>query len=357
MQGAGNNMLSTAELETFLSSGAVFGTAEDGLTIGWGKQIWTSTPSKKHPSSFYFPDFFLKQETPWLSFEHQIKLIPQELLAVLPSVIDKDPFIGWKTHSKDIFLQSIEQLKQIFIEGILVKAVPYVIDEAAASMSATRLVKSLSSALNYICNHPGYIYGFWNGSQGLLGVTPEILFSLKQIKKKWILQSMALAGTAKDPKQIASAKNLHEHAIVVEGISSVLSHFGCVEVGAQQILQLPGLSHLMTPLTLQIDAPPSFIFLVQALHPSPALGAFPKASGKQWLENYAKLIARQRYGAPIALLTNGSIQCCVGIRSVQWIASKLFIGAGCGVIKTSDPQEEWLEIEMKLHAIKELLAL
>ncbi len=350
-------MLSTAELETFISSGAVFGTAADSLTIGWGEQLWTATPSKNHPSSFYFPDFFLKHETPWLSFEHQIKLTPKELLSILPSAIAKDPSIQWKTHSKSLFFRSIKQLKQAFAEGILVKAVPYVIDEAPVSMSAAQLTKSLSSALNYTCNHPGHIYGFWNSSQGLLGVTPEILFSLKQAEKKWTLQSMALAGTAKDPEQIASAKNLHEHAIVVEGISSTLSHFGCVEIGPQQILQLPGLSHLMTLLTLQTDAPPSFIYLVQALHPSPALGAFPKAPGDQWLENYAKLIERQRYGAPIALLDKGTVKCCVGIRSVQWISSKLFIGAGCGVIKTSNPQEEWSEIEMKLHAIKELLAL
>ena len=89
---------------------------------------------------------------------------------------------------------------------------------------------------------------------------------------------------------------------------------------------------------------------VKKLHPTPALGAFPKKAGAEWLLGYQKKVDRKSYGAPFGYYHPPSqkVTCIVAIRQIQWGNRKIRIGAGCGVIAQSSLEKEWQEILLKI---------
>jgi menaquinone-specific isochorismate synthase len=245
-----------------------------------------------------------------------------------------------------------------FSSGELQKAVPYIFESTPHTMTRPQLLLSLKCLLNYIIKYPAYVYGFWGGSKGILGATPEILFRLKE---KNLLETIACAGTAKpeDVETMLSTKNRHEHQLVVDGLTTSLTPYGKMQIHPIVPLALPGITHLTTPISIALNSKPDFIHLVETLHPTPALGAYPRHAGMKWLRTYARKIRRLRFGAPAGYFNPTSEEncCCVSIRNVQWDAQQMRIGAGCGVVQASCARAEWEEICLKLFATKEMLCL
>ena len=92
------------------------------------------------------------------------------------------------------------------------------------------------------------------------------------------------------------------------------------------------------------------------MHPTPALGAFPRRPGMEWLKEYQQKIDRRRFGAPVGYaIEDAQAKCYVAIRNVQWTKNQMLLAAGCGIVATSQYDAEWAEIKLKLQAIKEML--
>lgn len=328
-------------------SGAVASLPDKKLLVGYGGFEWNEQPKSGIPN-FYFPDFFLINTRPWLHFEHYQYFTINEFLHPLNQA-DSGSQIFWEMTHQELFYHQFDQLQQQFTTSQLQKAVPYAFSYAKQSMP---LETSLKRALKTISNYPCYLYGFWNQEEGMLGVTPEILLS----RSGPDIQTMALAGTCRKGRTFTS-KDEREHQLVVEGIKEALGCYGTISIGKMETLELPTLHHLHTPITIQLNHEVEWTDLVRALHPTPALGAFPKANGAKWLADYAVQIPRGRYGAPAGVVHDQIAHFVVAIRNVQWNQDGLRIGAGCGVIKESNCDQEWQEIQLKLHAIQESLAL
>ncbi len=356
-------MLSISDLNLFLNSGAIFSLRPGWLILAWGAKKWQMTPSP-NSTSFYCPDFFLDQKTPWLIYTYQAEIEVSTLLTDLTSFTCQKQEIKWKEANQAAFMTTVQELKILLTSGDLLKAVPYVKETAIIAKNSTYLISLLKSALTSFMKAPfftHYLYGFWDDQQGILGVTPEYLFTLEKGEASWHLKSMALAGTAKSAHELYTIKNLREHALVVEHIQTALTSFGEVNQGTIQTLQLTHLAHLMTPFHLITQQASDFEQLVKALHPTPALGAYPLENGLSWLLAYQQTMPRQRYGAPIGFVSQNQAHCYVAIRNVQWTnrvsTSQLQLHAGCGIVAASEAEEEWQEIQLKLQAIKQLLNL
>ncbi|HEY4831978.1 MAG TPA: chorismate-binding protein, partial [Waddliaceae bacterium] len=99
-----------------------------------------------------------------------------------------------------------------------------------------------------------------------------------------------------------------------------------------------------------------FIEVVEMLHPTPALGAFPRILGKTWLMDYQTKMNRGRYGAPVGYYypSKEEGECFVAIRNVQWVGPEAQIGAGCGIVAQSVFEQEWDEIQLKIQSIKSM---
>ncbi len=87
-------------------------------------------------------------------------------------------------------------------------------------------------------------------------------------------------------------KLLNEHQIVVDDLCSRLKNLGTVTKGALQVLKLPLLSHLYTPIEVRVKDQIFFEDVVKKMHPTPALGGFPKEQAWKWLSNYDSVISR-----------------------------------------------------------------
>jgi len=356
------NVKETNFLNEWIESGTLISSGVGRLLIGWGKRRWLKSPSTDTAiPSFYFPDFFLKAKTPWFVHEHYREISLKELLqGLVREMRMQSKTYKWTNPYQELFEKTFLSLQQKFAAKEIDKAVPFVYEKAQIPMSQEQLMQSLVSVLNYSMVNPVYLYGFWDKQEGVLGATPEVLFKLNEEKT---LETMACAGTMSTKGDSSSflkdPKELHEHQLVVDGMKDSLAGFGKVHVDAIKLLKLSRLVHLVTPITVSIETKPAFESIVKALHPTPAVGTFPRKQGKEWLDEYQKHIDRKRFGAPVGFVFPESKQasCYVSIRNMQWDEKEIRICAGCGLVAASQCAREWAEINLKLQAIKEMLAL
>jgi menaquinone-specific isochorismate synthase len=341
--------------QSFLNKGTILSSGNKRLILGCGKRNWSQKPLNGPGPHFYFPDFFLKIGLPWFTHEYWVDISIDEFKTFLEEKIQ--PEIKWEILKASFFENTFCNLEESFKNAELVKAVPYIFESTTSKMSHSQLQLSLKSLADYLEDYPAFLYGLWEEEEGFLGATPEILF--QQQNGSNILETVACAGTYNEAQEDLKycPKMLLEHDIVVQGIESSLKPFGNVSCQPIKPMQFASLIHLVTPMSVELNQTFNFEQLVRVLHPTPALGAYPKNKGGLWLEKYQMNMPRGRFGAPVGFLYNNQASCYVAIRNVQWNKKGMMIGAGCGVISGSQFKQEWQEVLSKLNAIKEMLKL
>lgn len=344
----------------FLKCGAIISIDANHVMLGWGKRFWHQTLPTDAKAVWYAPDFFMLYPQPWFTHENYKVLNIKQLRNVLGEQPPKSK-IDWHQPYEALFREEIGNLQKEIQEGRLRKGVPYVIESSPAMMTTNMLIRTLGNLLTYAHHLPVSIYGFWDNEEGMIGATPEKLFAINP-QNPGIIETVALAGTNHrlcPVKLLSDHKERDEHQIVIEGMQTSLSKLGQVKVGETTIVNLATLSHLKTPIQVAPKTKASFDEIVSALHPTPALGAYPMQAGMAWLKAYQCRLDRSRYGAPFGFLEpqGGIAECLVAIRNMQWDRHGMRIGAGCGVVAESNVDKEWSEIQAKINAIKELLGL
>jgi len=353
----------TLDLEKFLESGSIFSLDDSHILIAYGP----FTRTKKQPStlSLFIPDFFLFDSSPWwIPTQYHLYSV-SDLYSELKSAFstERRGAVCWQPPSYDFFAQQFISLQKDIQRGVLEKGVPYVFETDSNGMDRFQLYQSILALLEQLLNgDEGKIYGCWSLNEGLLGMTPESLFSYDYSKNPR-LETMACAGTcsAEADKNafMKTEKERREHQIVVDSIITQLEDLGNVFSSAVKVHDFYKLSHLITTIEVDLFQSVDFMKLVHTLHPTPALGAYPKQAGMQWLLQYAKKLPRHRFGAPVGCVIPDWKKefCYVAIRNVQWNRDKKYIGAGCGVVLESQLENEWLELQLKLATSKAQLAL
>ncbi|MEC7840020.1 MAG: chorismate-binding protein [Chlamydiota bacterium] len=347
----------------FILSGSICSLNSGEVILGWGQRELLEAPST-NGISLYFPDFFLQTKTPWIKYEYYKKIRLSDLASALDQLkISKEQGIKWEEADKPQFSQTFQELKDhFFLNDLLSKAVPYTFQKSLSRISRGRFINSLKALVTHSMDANTFLYGSWNSNEGVLGGTPELLFK-QDSETPRLIKTVACAGTCPSSANfydfLADKKESREHNIVIECINNELKPFGDVQVGDVTVKKLATLSHMYTPITLKADQKLSFVQLVNALHPTPALGAYPKKQGQKWLKAQEQKCSRNRFGAPVGYLDidNNEFACYVAIRNMQWDQYGLSLGAGCGVVSESHLEKEWDEIQLKLKAIKKMLAL
>lgn len=202
-----------------------------------------------------------------------------------------------------------------------------------------------------------YIFSFESDGDCFIGASPERLVKKEGEKAFTTCLAGSIArGNSEDEdirlgnELLHDEKNLHEHEVVVRAITSAFEQ-GCdgVEVPKHPILhKLRDIQHLYTPVVGRVKEGVSLLTLVEKLHPTPAMGGYPRAEALQKIRDIEHL-DRGLYAGPIGWLDgNGNGEFAVGIRSglLQGRVASLF--AGCGIVGNSDPTSEYKETQMKL---------
>lgn len=202
-----------------------------------------------------------------------------------------------------------------------------------------------------------YIFAFEVNQNCFLGATPERLVR----KSGDQLVSACLAGSTKRGKTISEdeqlghdllndPKNLEEHAVVVQMIDAAFqSVSNYVEKPDKPILfKARDIQHLYTPIIGKINKDQSLLKVIERLHPTPALGGYPRSKAVEKIREF-ELLDRGWYAAPVGWLDeSGNGEFAVAIRSGLVKGQEASLFAGCGIVGDSDPESEYRETEIKL---------
>ncbi|HLK16723.1 MAG TPA: chorismate-binding protein, partial [Fimbriimonadaceae bacterium] len=228
--------------------------------------------------SLYAPDFLLESSTPWLVYLSSLQMDADELVRLLDEVPGSGA-VEWRGPEFEGFAASYASVQTRIVRGELLKAVPIGSRTTPKPLDIGHRAAALRLALRLSQGFPMSAYGFWNQAEGMIGATPELLFE----QARGGLTTMALAGTRPVDTDrgclLDDPKELLEHELVIDGIAARLSPIGTVSTGQTREVRLPTLVHLHTPIQLEPFVPISFQEAVAALHPTPAIGAWPLEAG------------------------------------------------------------------------------
>lgn len=189
------------------------------------------------------------------------------------------------------------------------------------------------------------------------GASPELLACVQGAQ----FSSMALAGSVgrganeTQDHQLSQAllnsqKDRYEHQIVLEKMRDRLTPLAeSLEIAPTELLKLSNIQHLCTPLEGSLKRSEGVLPLVEALHPTPALGGDPRP-GALRLIRQLEPIPRGWYGAPVGWIdAQLEGEFAVAIRSAVAQESRVWVYAGAGIVADSQPLLEWQETELKFQ--------
>lgn len=188
----------------------------------------------------------------------------------------------------------------------------------------------------------------------LVGASPEMLIAAAC----GTASSRVLAGTCKPGEGQAlasSAKDLREHELASESVSSILERL-CLDVRAQGpfLLSLPNVVHLATDIHARLGAA-HLLDLVAALHPTAAVCGTPRDAAMRLIEELEDT-ERGRYSGPVGWVdTAGDGEFAIALRCGLASGTRLRLFAGAGIMPDSDPNVELTETEAKMRPLLDAL--
>lgn len=219
-------------------------------------------------------------------------------------------------------------------------------------LDAVKLVLGLRDAT------PGCFHFLMEPEEGaaFVGASPERLF---RREGRGIL-SEAVAGTrprgvseADDEELreelLGSVKDQAEHSYVRISIGETLGSL-CEELEVEDKaseMKLARGRHLVSGIQGTLRRGVTDTEVLAALHPTPAVGGYPKGVALERIRNLESF-DRGWYAGPIGWIGADAAEFAVGIRSGLVRGSTLALYSGAGIVAGSTPDGEWAEIEQKI---------
>lgn len=196
---------------------------------------------------------------------------------------------------------------------------------------------------------------------GFVGASPELLVS----RVGDVVRAQPMAGTtartgepAVDQRRaaelLASHKNRIEHQITIDMVHDTLLPW-CSFLDAEpepSVVPAGPVQHLATVVEGRLSRPAASVLeLVAGLHPTPAVGGWPRDTALALIDQLESA-DRGRYAGPVGWIdADGNGAWAVGIRSVQISERRARLFAGVGVVADSDPAAELEETRAKAQAL------
>ncbi len=198
-----------------------------------------------------------------------------------------------------------------------------------------------------------------------VGASPERLFR----REDRVVRSEAVAGTrprshsaAADAglreELLGSEKDRAEHGYVRRGIRETLEGL-CDEVevdGDTSEMKLARGRHLVSRVSGVLREGVGDADLLQALHPTPAVGGYPKDEARTAIRELEPF-DRGLYAGPVGWVGGAGAEFAVGIRSGLVRGRRVALFSGAGIVAGSTSEGEWAEIEQKIGDFTEVFGL
>jgi len=202
-----------------------------------------------------------------------------------------------------------------------------------------------------------YLFAIRRGAGCFLGATPERLVEVAQqeVRVAALAGSMARGRTPEEDERLgerllADRKNRAEHAVVREMIREALAPYcEMLHIPEEPVLmKLRDIQHLYTPVRGRLKPGRQLLQLVQALHPTPAVGGYPREAAMARVRALEQMDRGWYAGAIGWMDSDGNGEFAVALRSALFQGREAVLFAGCGIMGDSDPQTEWEETRVKM---------
>ncbi len=196
-----------------------------------------------------------------------------------------------------------------------------------------------------------------------IGASPERLYRREdqQIISEAVAGTRPRGRTEEEDFQLSQEllsndKERREFASVKTFIHTALSPFCSALLcdPEDSVLKAEAVQHLYNRFSGTLKPGVSDRDLLQALHPTPAMGGFPREKALVFLEEQ-ECFDRGWYGAPLGWISPAKADFVVGIRSALVLGNDLHAFAGGGIIEGSLPLREWEELEHKISPFKKAI--
>lgn len=192
-----------------------------------------------------------------------------------------------------------------------------------------------------------------------VGATPERLVA----RHGRAVTSQALAGSMSTVAEadvdspmerlMSCQKNRGEHQLVVDSIRRALEPL-CLRLDVPDtptVLALRSVLHLASQISGELDEETHVLRLVDALHPTPAVGGVPSTEALRWIADHEPM-DRGWYAGPIGWFdADGNGEFAVAIRSALIHGNRARVFAGAGIVRGSEPVAELRETVLKQRAM------
>lgn len=275
----------------------------------------------------------------------------------LPNIVDQAP-----EPRRAEWVEQVRTLRSQIDAGAFEKVVlahtrGVTLDEPPNAAALVRSLQATNPNCHVFCFQP-------DADTIFAGATPERLVS----RREGHIQTDALAGSTGRGESVQaderlctaleeSVKNGHEHDLVVDAITERLHTLGAtVTTGERRVRQLRAVQHLHTPISADHPNAPHVLQVVDALHPTPAVGGLPREAALCAIRE-TEQFDRGWYAAPLGWIdSSGDGDFALGIRSAVFSGATGRLYAGAGIVADSDPAEEWDELQLKYRPVLDAFA-
>jgi len=223
-------------------------------------------------------------------------------------------------------------------------------------VSAAMVARSLRAA------YPSCFIYLITGADGtaFAGASPELLVrrSADRAFSQPMAGSVARGATDAEDERLArqledSAKDAVEHRIVSEFVVDALRPFAMsVTARPPEVVRFTNIQHLATSVTAELSQPPAdALRLAAALHPTPAVGGWPRDAANALIDELEGMERGWYAGAVGWIDGRGDGEFAVALRCGLLWEDGARLYAGVGVMPDSDPARELEETELKFKAL------
>jgi salicylate biosynthesis isochorismate synthase/menaquinone-specific isochorismate synthase len=223
-------------------------------------------------------------------------------------------------------------------------------------VSAAMVARSLRAA------YPSCFIYLITGADGtaFAGASPELLVrrSADRAFSQPMAGSVARGATDAEDERLArqledSAKDAVEHRIVSEFVVDALRPFAMsVTARPPEVVRFTNIQHLATSVTAELrQRPADALQLAAALHPTPAVGGWPRDAANTLIDALEGMERGWYAGAVGWIDGRGDGEFAVALRCGLLWEDGARLYAGVGVMPDSDPARELEETELKFKAL------
>lgn len=193
-----------------------------------------------------------------------------------------------------------------------------------------------------------------------LSITPESLFYKKNntIYADTLAGTIEVGNTKEETAELArnlqkSEKNITEHNEVLNYIKKKFETFSddINILDKLSIMKLSKVQHLKSTIKMENSNNISDLEILKQLHPTPAVGGVPKKEALEFI-NSIEEFNRGLFTGALGVIGVEESDIVVGIRCCLITKNTIDLYVGSGIVKDSDAENEWLELDEKVKSYK-----